>query len=72
METSLKSLDTVELAVASGRWAAGTVGTVVKTTKDDGAIVEVVDERGHTEDWLTLPQDALRPVETTQQERLLA
>ena len=73
MERPLNSLDTVELAVASGRWPPGTLGTVVKVT-DDGAIVEIDDERGHTRDWLALPSRALRVVEAeaSQQESLLA
>lgn len=71
MEHSFKTLDPVELAVASGRWEPGTMGTIVETT-DKGALVEIVDERGHSEDWLTLPYEALRLVRTSRQERLPA
>ena len=48
----------VALKVASGRWPAGTEGTVVETF-EDGAMVELVDERGHTLDLLSLPYDVL-------------
>ena len=58
--------------MASGRWPPGTVGTVVKRTKGGGAIVEIDDERGHTQDWLALPQKGLRLVEAPRQERLRA
>jgi hypothetical protein len=68
---SFKTLDPVELAVASGRWGPGTLGTIVEMT-DKGALVEIADERGHTEDWLTLPYEALRPVRTSHQDRLPA
>ena len=65
----MKELDTVELRAASGRWPAGTVGTVLELF-DSAALVEVSDERGHAADFLTLPLDALRVVETTAQETL--
>jgi hypothetical protein len=53
--------------VDSGRWPAGTIGTVVEAL-DQGAIVEIADDRGHTLDMLSLPYVALqlwRPAEQT-------
>jgi hypothetical protein len=52
-------LDVVELAVESGRWPAGTVGTVVEAD-DHQALVEISDDRGHGLDFVALPHDALR------------
>jgi hypothetical protein len=60
-------LDVVELLVESGRWPAGTVGTVVEA--DAGrALVEISDDRGHALDFISVPQDALasRPTEPSQ------
>jgi len=51
-------LDVVELLTASGRWPAGTVGTVVEAD-DTQALVEVADERGHCVDFLSLPHQML-------------
>lgn len=51
-------LDVVELRVDSGRWPAGTVGTVVEAD-DQQALVEISDDRGHALDFVALPQDAL-------------
>jgi hypothetical protein len=63
-------LSIVELRVESGRWAAGTRGTVVEVL-DQGALVEISDDRGHTLEVLALPYDVLRAVAPTrQQERL--
>ena len=59
----------VELRMASGRWPAGTVGTVVQT-HDEGALVEIADDQGRTLDLLSLPYDALSPVAPTDQGRL--
>ena len=41
-----KLLDIVELCADSGRWPAGTVGTVVEVD-DDRVLVEISDDRGH-------------------------
>ena len=70
-EHGFKPLDVIELAVASGRWEPGTVGTILETT-ETGALVEIDDERGHTLDIISLPYRALRPVQISQQERLPA
>lgn len=51
-------LDIVELKVDSGRWPAGTVGTVVEADSDQ-ALVEISDDRGHGLDFISLPHDAL-------------
>ena len=53
-------LDVVELLADSGRWPAGTIGTVVEAD-DDQALVEISDDRGHALDFVTLPHDALGP-----------
>jgi hypothetical protein len=53
-----QTLDVVELKVASGRWPAGTIGTVVETDADT-ALVEISDDRGHGLDFVSLPHDAL-------------
>jgi hypothetical protein len=44
----------VELLVDSGRWPAGTTGTVVETD-DERALVEISDDRGHTLDFIAVP-----------------
>ncbi len=54
------TLDVVELLVDSGRWPAGTIGTVVESD-DDQALIEISDDRGHALDFVTLPHDALGP-----------
>jgi hypothetical protein len=51
-------LDMVELLTASGRWPAGTTGTVVEAD-DQHALVETIDDRGHACDFLSLPHDKL-------------
>jgi len=51
-------LEVVELKVDSGRWPAGTIGTVVETDADK-ALVEISDDRGHGLDFVSLPHDAL-------------
>jgi hypothetical protein len=51
-------LDVVELKVDSGRWPAGTIGTVVETDADR-ALVEISDDRGHGLDFVSLPHNAL-------------
>jgi hypothetical protein len=51
-------LDIVELKVDSGRWPAGTVGTVVEADPKK-ALVEISDDRGHGLDFISVPHDAL-------------
>lgn len=51
-------LDVVELLADSGRWPAGTVGTVVEADAQK-ALVEISDARGHGLDFIALPHDAL-------------
>ena len=51
-------LDVVELRVDSGRWPAGTVGTIVEAD-DDQALIEISDDRGHGLDFISVPHDAL-------------
>lgn len=51
-------LEIVELRADSGRWPAGTVGTVVEAD-DHSALVEISDDRGHGLDFVSLPHDAL-------------
>ena len=63
MDDPTHELDVVELIAASGRWPAGTVGTVVER-RDDLLLVEIDDERGHSLDFVELPAAAARPVET--------
>ena len=56
--TALRPLDVVALRTESGRWAAGTTGTVLEVAPE-GTLVEIADERGHTLDLVTLPSSAL-------------
>jgi hypothetical protein len=65
----LDQLDVVELAVDSGRWESGTIGTVVEVS-DHGALVEIDDDRGHTLEFVSLPFSALRRVPLSAQEHL--
>jgi hypothetical protein len=51
-------LDVVELVVDSGRWPAGTIGTVVEADPDK-ALVEISDDRGHGLDFISVPHGAL-------------
>jgi hypothetical protein len=51
-------LEVVELLTESGRWPAGTVGTVIEAS-DASALVEITDDRGHAIDFVSLPHDAL-------------
>jgi len=53
-------LEVVELRTDSGRWPAGTIGTIVEAD-EAVALVEVVNERGHALDFVSLPHDALAP-----------
>ncbi len=58
-------LDVVEILTESGRWPAGTLGTIVETD-DTRALVEISDERGHGLDFISLPHDAIatKPAES--------
>lgn len=60
-------LDVVELLVDSGRWSAGTIGTVVEAD-DELALVEIGDDRGHALDFVSVPHHALatRPGHTSE------
>ena len=51
-------LDVVELLADSGRWSAGTVGTVVEVDGEK-ALVEISDERGHGLDFISVPHRTL-------------
>ncbi len=51
-------LDVVELLADSGRWPAGTVGTVVEADAEQ-ALVEISDDRGHGLDFIAVPHRAL-------------
>ena len=55
-------LEVVELLTESGRWPAGTVGTVIEAS-DTAALIEIADNRGHAIDFVSLPHDALASVE---------
>jgi hypothetical protein len=57
-QTRHEVLDVVELLADSGRWRAGTVGTVVEAD-DKLALIEVSDDRGHALDFISVPHDAL-------------
>jgi hypothetical protein len=50
--------DVVEFLTDSGRWPAGTLGTVVEAD-DQRALVEISDDRGHGLDFVSLPHEAL-------------
>jgi hypothetical protein len=54
-------LEVVELLTASGRWAAGTTGTVVQID-DQRALVEIADDHGRATDFVSLPHDKLGSV----------
>jgi hypothetical protein len=62
-------LDVVELLADSGRWPAGTVGTVVEADADQ-ALVEISDDRGHALDFISVPHRALRSRPTRSQNRI--
>jgi hypothetical protein len=51
-------LEVVELLAASGRWPAGTTGTVVEAD-DQCALVKIIDDRGHASDFVSPPHDKL-------------
>ena len=65
--TKLDELDVVELVVDSGRWTAGTSGTVVELSPQ-AALVEIDDDQGHSVDFLSLPFSALRRLDAPVQE----
>jgi hypothetical protein len=52
------ALDVVQPIADSGRWPAGSVGTVVEAD-DRSSLVEISDDRGHALDFVSLPHDAL-------------
>jgi hypothetical protein len=52
--------DVVRLETDSGRWPAGTVGTIVELDAAT-ALVEVADDHGHALDFISVPQDQLVP-----------
>jgi hypothetical protein len=60
-------LDVVEFKVDSGRWPAGTIGTVVEADADQ-ALVEISDDRGHGLDFVSLPHDALEAHQQSSQQ----
>jgi chemotaxis protein histidine kinase CheA len=62
-------LDIVELRADSGRWPAGTVGTVVEADEDK-VLVEISDDRGHGLDLIALPHDAVVAKSATTGDRL--
>ena len=64
MDESFRTLDVVELTAASGRWPAGTVGSVVER-HDQTLLVEIDDERGHALDYLEVPAGVTRRVESS-------
>jgi hypothetical protein len=51
-------LDVVELVTDSGRWPAGTIGTVIEADAER-ALVEISDDRGHALDFIAALHDAL-------------
>jgi hypothetical protein len=63
-------LDVVELQVETGRWAQGTRGTVIEVV-EDGVLVEIADEHGHTQEVVALPHGAVRAVASPDQGKLL-
>ncbi len=62
-------LEVVELLVDSGRWPAGTIGTVVEAD-DQLALVEISDERGHALDFISVPHHALATTPGLKSERV--
>ena len=52
-------LDVVELTADTGRWPAGTPGTIVHLTPGF-ALVEIADDRGRTLDMLDIQVESLR------------
>jgi len=66
----IAQLDVVELGVQTGRWPAGTQGTVLERG-DDAALVEIADERGHTLEVVSVPVAGLRRIDTPTRQALL-
>jgi hypothetical protein len=62
-------LDIVKLLADSGRWPAGTVGTVVEAD-DEKALVEISDDRGHGLDFISVPHRALGARSTRSENRV--
>ncbi len=58
IQPRLGVLEVVKFLTVSGRWPAGTTGTVVETDDQD-ALVEISDDRGHASDFVSLPHDKL-------------
>jgi hypothetical protein len=56
-----RTLDVVELIADSGRWPAGTVGTVLEAD-DRSALVEISDDHGHALDFVSVPHEGLAAV----------
>jgi len=63
------SLREVELRVAHGKWAAGTMGTIVDAFGED-ATVEIMDDEGRTLDLLTLRYEDFKILDRLEQEHL--
>jgi len=61
-------LDVVELRSGTGRWPAGTTGTVVDT-QDDHVLVEISDDRGRGIEFLEISEDAVAPAASAAQHR---
>jgi hypothetical protein len=57
-EPGRAALDVVELLVDSGRWPAGTVGTVVEADPK-ALLIEISDDCGRGLDFVALPHDAV-------------
>lgn len=53
-------LDVVELVTDSGRWPAGTIGTIVEAD-NERALIEISDDRGHGLDFIAVPHHAVAP-----------
>jgi len=54
--------DVVRLETDSGRWPAGTIGTIVEL--DAGtALVEIADDHGHALDFISVPHELLAPAD---------
>jgi hypothetical protein len=60
--TGFAVLDVVELIADSGRWPAGTIGTVVEADAQR-ALIEISDDRGHGLDFIAVPHDARAPAD---------
>ena len=67
-QTKHTVLDVVQLRADSGRWPAGTIGTVVEADAEQ-ALIEISDERGHALDFVSVPQEALAPMPSERGQR---